>query len=230
MFEFRLFRTPIRVQPWFFILAVFIGQGLMPAGNPLLAMLVWIAIVFIGVLAHEFGHAFAGRMYGLVPEITLHGMGGVTSWAAGRHLTPQQSIVVSVAGPAVGIALGTAAMFVFGGSMLFVSAPGFIELPPEARQLACAWVWVNLGWGILNLLPIIPLDGGHIVASMAHIMRGNAYRGRIAAHWVSLFVLAAIGAYVVASPRWGSLWNFLLLGLLAWSNISGLTALTRDGR
>ncbi len=230
MFEFRLFRTPIRVQPWFFILAVLIGQGLMPAGNPLIAMAIWIAIVFIGVLAHEFGHALAGRMYGLVPEITLHGLGGVTSWASGRRLSPLQSIVVSAAGPLVGITLGLIVFFLFGGDLFVVRGSGLIDLPVEARQLAFAWVWVNFGWGVLNLFPIIPLDGGHIVGSVAHIIRGNAYRGRIAAHWVSLFVLAGIAAYVAASPRWGSLWNFILLGLLAWSNISGLSALTRDQR
>lgn len=230
MFEFRLFRTPIRVQLWFFILAVFIGQGLMPADNALVAMAAWIAIVFIGVLAHEFGHALAGRMYGLVPEITLHGMGGVTSWAAGRRLSPQQNIVISVAGPAVGITLGTLALFIFGGSMFFVAAPGLVDLPREGRQLVQAWIWVNLGWGLLNLVPIVPLDGGHIVASLAHLVRGNAYRGQVAAHWVSLFVLAALGAYVLASPQWRSLWNLLLLGLLAWSNLAGLSALTRDNR
>lgn len=229
MMEFRLFRTPVRVQPWFFILAVIIGQGLMPAGNPLIAMAMWIAIVFIGVLAHEFGHAIAGRMYGLVPEITLHGMGGVTSWAGARRLSPQQNIVISAAGPAVGITLGTLALFVFGGDMFFVQAPGFVSLPPEGAQLAYAWVWVNLGWGLLNLLPILPLDGGHIVESLAHLVRGNAYRGRIVAHWVSLFVLAGIAAVVAGGP-WGSLWNLLLLGLLAWSNVTGLTALTRDQR
>lgn len=228
MFEFRLFRTPIRVQPWFFLLAVFIGQGLMPYGNQLLMLLLCVAIIFIGVLAHEFGHALAGRMYGLVPEITLHGLGGVTSWAAGRRLTPLQSIIVSAAGPIVGIVLGLLVLVLFGANLFFFSASGIVDPSPLLFQVSSAWVFVNLGWGVLNLFPILPLDGGHIVESIAHIVRGNAYRGRIAAHWISLFLLTGLIAWYLAT--FGVGFNLLLLGLLAWSNISGLSALTRDQR
>ena len=44
---------------------------------------IWVAIVFISVLVHELGHALVGRMFGLDPQIELHGMGGTTSWVNG---------------------------------------------------------------------------------------------------------------------------------------------------
>ena len=40
-------------------------------------------------------------------------------------------------------------------------------------------MWVNLGWGVLNLLPILPLDGGHIASSVAELVAGR--KGRLAA-------------------------------------------------
>ena len=111
---FRIFGIPVRVQPFFLILAVFLGWGLVEDANGTIMwerVVVWVAIVFSGVLAHELGHAFAGRMFGLVPRIELHGFGGVTSWdAAGRELSPGRSIFVSLAGPAVGIIVGVIAL------------------------------------------------------------------------------------------------------------------------
>ena len=100
--RFRLAGFPVEIHPSFFILAVLLGLG---AGDVRLILL-WVAVVFVSILTHELGHAIVGRSYGLQPQIRLYSMGGVTSWSSGRRLTPRQSILVSLAGPAAGLALG----------------------------------------------------------------------------------------------------------------------------
>src|SRR5579872_4163318 len=98
---FTLFRIPVRVQLWFVALAVLLGAywGFHDPAS----MFVFCGIVFTSVLAHELGHAFTGRAFGLAPTITLHGVGGLTSWTSGRGIGPGKSLLISLAGPDVGL-------------------------------------------------------------------------------------------------------------------------------
>ena len=56
----EIFGFPLRIDPFFFFTAWIIGGR-----QDLQWMLVWIAVVFTGVLAHELGHAFAGQRLGM---------------------------------------------------------------------------------------------------------------------------------------------------------------------
>jgi Peptidase family M50 len=40
------------------------------------------------------------------------------------------------------------------------------------RRLSSELAWVSLGWGIINLLPILPLDGGNIAITLPRLTRG----------------------------------------------------------
>ena len=115
-------------------------------------MLIWVVVVLVGILAHELGHAFAGRRLGLEPWIQLMAFGGMTGWMRPRPLTSGQRILISAAGPAVGISIG--------GAVLIASFAGvFAGASPAVMRVLDFVLWVNLGWGVLNLLPILPLDG-----------------------------------------------------------------------
>ena len=75
-------------------------------------------------------------------------------------------------------------------------------------------VWVNLGWGVLNLLPVLPLDGGMIVASLVESIWGPGalYTVRV------LSVVVCVGLCALAlSVGW--LWSAFLAGVLAISNL-----------
>ena len=74
--HFRLFGFPVRVHPFFWLITVVLNIRTVLTLPPLLA---WVAAVFIGILVHELGHAFAMRHYGQDPWITLYGLGGLTS-------------------------------------------------------------------------------------------------------------------------------------------------------
>lgn len=205
MLRLTLFGFPLRVQPWFFLTAFLIGPRV---ADPM-RIGIWIVVAFLGVVLHELGHAFAGRNYGLEPSIELHGFGGTTSWAAGRPLSPLQRVAVTAAGPGVGIAVGGVVMVV---ARAAAPAPG----SPLAWALGDL-LWVNLGWAVLNLVPILPLDGGAIVAALAERMWGR--RGLAAAHSVSLALAAAAAVWALLAGRW---WLAIVAGVFAALNFQAV--------
>jgi len=201
----RIFGFPLRIDPFFFVSAWLIGGRQEPQW-----MVVWVVIVLVGILAHELGHAFAGRKLGMKPWIRLMAFGGMTGWNQPRPLAPRQHIMISVAGPAVGI--------IIGGSVLVAGLAGlFANASPTVIRVLKDVMWVNLGWGVLNLLPILPLDGGHIASSVAGIVAGH--RGRLAARIFSIVLTVTIGLWALAAGQW---WIAVLGVVLTYANVQAL--------
>jgi Zn-dependent protease len=171
-------------------------------------MALWVPIAFVGVLAHEMGHAMAVRRLGLRPAIQLFAFGGLTSWYPGRDVSPGQRALISFAGPAVGLAIGIAALMI----TMTVQPTGAI-----LGRVIQYTLWVNLGWGLLNLLPILPLDGGHIVTSFAEMAFGPS--GVRTARFLSVGACIILGVLALAA---GWLWSAIIAGVLAFSNIQAL--------
>lgn len=200
----KLFGIPIRVHPTFFVMAAILGTR--PDAD-LPAALIWIAVVFASVLLHELGHAAAARLLGYRPRIELHAMGGTTLWG-GAPVTPGRRFLVSLAGPAAGLAVG---------AMTWAIWPA--GLKGDAPTAVQAILWVNIAWGLLNLLPILPLDGGNVMASIFDGLTGG--RGELPARIVS-FLLAVGG--LIAALVLGSIWAALLAGFFALGNLRGMIA------
>jgi len=95
LFRFAVAGVPVRVHATFFLVSAVLGAQQGGAG----AIALWIALVLPSVLAHELGHAFAARAFGLRAEIDLHTWGGLTSFPGGGRLTPARSLAVTLAGP-----------------------------------------------------------------------------------------------------------------------------------
>ncbi len=95
----------------------------------------------------------------------------------------------------------------------------FADAPGSVLRIANYVVWVNLGWGVLNLLPILPLDGGHIASSLAEMVAGS--RGRIAARAFSIVLTVAIGLWAVTAGDW---WILILCAVFTYANVQGLAA------
>lgn len=201
MIRFRLFGFPVQVQPFFWLLCLLLGMNELQRGGAdgVGRFLLLAAIVFGSILIHELGHALARRQSGAPhSEITLHGFGGICSGPG--QFTRGQSIFISAAGPLASIALGAVVW-------IFASTVGTSD--PWIR-FAVGWLlWVNIGWAILNLLPIYPLDGGQIFAGIA------GPRNLRLVVWTGL-ILSVIFA-VVGLTR-GLLFMGILFGLLAWGN------------
>lgn len=118
------------------------------------AALAWTAIVFVSILLHEMGHALAARRFGARPSIKLHAFGGLTF--TGMNMTRLRQVIVSLAGPFMG--------FAFGALVYFLSRK--FGVAAHQRWLVDQLLWVNIGWGVLNLVPVVPLDGGHVLAAV----------------------------------------------------------------
>ena len=120
------------------------------SGRNDLALVTWVVVAGLAVLIHELGHAFAYRAFGVQPRIVLSAVFGLTF---GDELPPTRSLVVSLAGPATGIALGLVSI-----GLAVVIGPG------DGHALVVEdLAFVGFGWALLNLLPIQPLDGGQAV-------------------------------------------------------------------
>ena len=203
MFRFRIFGIPVEVHPWFWIILVVLGGGLENdswSGLGLLQVVLFVMAGFISVMVHELGHALTGKAFGAPTAITLHGFGGFASFPAGSF-TRKQSFVVTFAGPAAQILLG----------LLMLAVPTFIALPTKEIKWFVFWLsTISLLWAFLNLLPVVPLDGGNLVMSALGPRRIRATL------WIS-FVTAIIagGAMLLFSK---SFWFPLFLASFAFEN------------
>jgi len=200
--EFRLFRIPVRIHLWFWLMALWLWT--LHSDEGWAGLVIWIAIVFQGILMHELGHALAGRAFGRQPRIELIALGGVTWWEQREPMSPGRSLLVSAAGPVVGIFIGSL-------SLVLMDALRVPD-PSLARYAFRSLVYVNLGWGLLNLLPVLPLDGGNIVASVMELVAPT--RGRLLACYVSFGIIGLLFALTVTLRQYPAT---ILLFLLAFS-------------
>lgn len=143
-------RIPITIHPTFWIFAGLIGYL-----NSLsfIGTLIWIAIIFVSVLFHEFGHALTAVIFGQNPRIELVALGGLT-YHNGQKLPFWKQFFIVLDGPIFGF-------------ILVIIATLLLHIPALAQGmtgsiLSLARV-VNLFWTVANLLPVMPLDGGQML-------------------------------------------------------------------
>jgi stage IV sporulation protein FB len=231
--RFRLFDVPVRVDPWFWVTCVFSVGEL----KPVLA-LIWVGVVFVSIVVHEFGHVLAFRYYRIQSHVVLWGFGGLAIPRWGGRLDSRAQMVVSFAGPLAGFIL--AAVLVLGLRLSGVQTVFKTGLPyiidwkfvdpatgvlPEFVNLKLLFLFhgllfVNLFWGLVNLLPIYPLDGGQI--SRAAFEMSNTPDGLRKSLIVSM--VAAIGM-AIYGLRSQSMIYVLLFGYLAYMNYRELQSL-----
>ena len=165
---------PVRIHPMFWLLSLLLG----PFQGPPVYSLLWVTAVLICILLHEFGHATVMRWYGYHPWIVLHGFGGLAMYNPGEFVTrrpkPLGQIAISLAGPLSGFLLTIVILvgFALAGyvdRIGIVRVIGPIVLPvvviPDHLYVTyfLAFIFqIAIFWGLINLLPIYPLDGGQI--------------------------------------------------------------------
>ena len=204
--QFALGGIPVRVDPTFFVIIALLGIN--PYDVRPLLVVTWVAIAFGSVLLHELGHAVVFRHYGVRPSITLYGLGGLTS-GEGR-LTPTQGILVSLAGP-------VSALVLLGLPAWWLQSSGAVS-GADARTILAQVVWINVGWSVLNLLPILPLDGGNVLRSGLDLVTKG--RGRRAAEIVSILFA---GVLAVLALKLGFVFGAVLAAMFLAINLTSLS-------
>jgi Zn-dependent protease len=228
--NFRLFGVSVRVHPFFWLLSALLGWGAsMDAGHPDFRLLfLWIGCVFVSILVHEFGHVLMGMLFGAHGHIVLYSFGGLA--VGSNQLTNRwQRIAVSFAGPLAGFLL----LGLVWGVATYLGSEGMSRY---AQRAVSYLTWINLFWGLLNLLPIWPLDGGQISRDLfGWLLPG---RGTSVALGISLVVAGLLAIHgLLLNVRgqglpvldqisqldiFGDFYMFLMFGMLALNNFQAL--------
>lgn len=159
----RIAGIDVRIHITFLLLPLYFGWLEWQVGGPSAAFqaVLFILLLFVCVLLHEFGHALAGRHYGVqTPDITLLPIGGVARMLAIPD-QPRQEFVIAVAGPAVNVLIAAClapVLWLTGG--LFSGPAGAL------REILHNLLLVNIGLVLFNLVPAFPMDGGRIFRSL----------------------------------------------------------------
>ena len=209
LLQARLFGFPVHLDISFVIIMAVLGYY---PGVTLVAMGLWLLITPLAVLA---------RAAGASPEIALAGFGGVTTYTPPRELSRARSLGISLAGPGVGLVLGFALIAIRQGLGDSLTYDGWQY---EAFRIG---IFTCIGWSVLNLLPVLPLDGGQ---AMRELLPGSPQIRSRRAAMVSVVtaLLAAAVAYLIFSQPFVA----LFMAFFAFSNVLTLrqTAAPGPGR
>ncbi|WP_428847794.1 site-2 protease family protein [Shewanella abyssi] len=150
------------------------------------------ALALIACLVfHEYGHIRAMKYFGMKTKgiYLIPFMGGL-ALSDEKINTRWQDVVISIMGPTFGLLMSIAALIAYWvtGNIFFAGLAAFNAL-------------LNL----FNLLPILPLDGGHILKSISFSM--NSVMGLVAC-----IAGAAIGVYISYTLGLALLGFLLLIG------------------
>lgn len=206
--NFTLFGIEVEIELSFWLSSILLGWTLVDTsqgarGYVLLAA--WTLIVLVSILVHEFGHALAIRRHGIQPEITLHFMGGKTTWRQLLPLRRVDQIIISLAGPFAGFAF---AGLIYAIQLLF---PAMIaRLPYVGYFTIHQLLYVNFFWGLFNLIPVLPLDGGHV---LEHALGPKRLRLTASISMVVGFVAAI---YFLQDRR---IWAAYIMGMGAFQSL-----------
>jgi stage IV sporulation protein FB len=185
-------KIPIRIFPLFWLLAALIGWI---NTYTYVGTFLWMIVILLSVLIHEYGHALTSLLFGQRARIDLVGLGGLTQ-RQGPKLKLWKEFLVTFAGP-------------FASILLSLGAYVILQFMTEKETLLFYLVKItfmaNLFWTILNLLPVQPLDGGQLLRIILEGLFG--IKGIKAALFLSLVFSGLITLYFLMNQA-------LLIGVL----------------
>jgi len=199
---FTLAGVRVRTSLGFLLLLAYFGYLHQSAGP--IGILLTVVTVILTLLIHEFGHAMIARHYGLQPHILLHGWGGLCFHEPARE--PRHDALIILGGPLTQIA--------FAGLVYVVAELAGPITSPYLAYFIHIFVLYSIFWGLLNLIPIFPLDGGQLLRiGLQRFVKPQARAERLVFQiGIGLSVgVAAIGFLVLSAPilgLFGVLWAF----------------------
>ena len=149
--------TAIRLHITFLLFLGWIFFASYAAGGAAAAFtsLAFMLLLFACVVAHEFGHIFMARRFGVTtPTVTLLPIGGVAQLERIPE-KPWEEFLVAIAGPAVNVVIAAALVLLFGASLDGRNLTGVDNSTVGMLDRLAA---VNLFLVLFNMIPAFP-DG-----------------------------------------------------------------------
>ena len=152
-------KIPVAIHPLFWLIALFIGWMWTMS---LIGSITCLVIILVSVLFHEFGHALTAVAFGQKARIELAAFGGFT-YREGPKLSLPKEFLVVLNGPITGFILFVASYLL----------QHFVVIENETLNFAVRFTMIaNLFWTIINLIPVLPLDGGHLLSIILEAIFG----------------------------------------------------------
>jgi Zn-dependent protease len=176
----RIAGIDVRIHVTFFLLLAWVGyiyyrNGGMPAA---IDGVLFVLVIFLLVVLHEFGHALAARRYGITTrDITLLPIGGLARLERMPN-KPGEEIVVALAGPAVNFAIAVVLWLIIG---LTGGIPDPHLMEQTGVPLTVRLFSVNVWLVLFNLIPAFPMDGGRVLRAALALRMNYARATQLAA-------------------------------------------------
>jgi Zn-dependent protease len=246
--QFQVLGFPVRISWGFWLMAFIFGYSWVQALDLALGelslgilpmMLLWTLCLFVSILIHELGHAFAFRQSGIESSIVLYHFGGLAIPRSGsrgyERLSEKENLWISFAGP----------LFQFASALIviaIVKATGYrladfdsiYRLPIALQDMIDAgsgenmlidsvglfaltdfYLFPSIFWAVLNLIPVLPLDGGQIAGSLNR-MRGGNMRQTL---WISVIAAGLVAFYGFTNGQRYMGILFLVLGIQSFQQL-----------
>jgi stage IV sporulation protein FB len=141
--------------------------------------LAFMVLLFACVVAHEFGHVFAARRYGIAtPDVTLLPIGGLARLERISE-EPREEFVIAIAGPLVNVVIALVLVVVFGARL----DTGMLTSIESAKiPLIDRLAMVNVFLVLFNLIPAFPMDGGRVLRALLATRMGYVRATEVAAY------------------------------------------------
>ena len=208
--------TAVRIHITFLLFLVWIFGASYAAGGSDAAWtgLLFLVLIFACVLAHEFGHIFTARAFGVAtPDVTLLPIGGVARLERIPE-KPMEEFLIAVAGPMVNVVIALVLIAIGGANLQGGAATAALDNTsiPMVDKLAA----VNLFLALFNMIPAFPMDGGRVLRALlsakfgfvrateiaASIGQGFAFLlGFIGLFYNPILIFIAIFVYLAASAE-----------------------------
>ena len=185
----------------------------------------FMVLLFACVLAHEFGHIFMARRFGVTtPTVTLLPIGGVAQLERIPE-KPSEEFLVAIAGPLVNVVIAAALVILFGASLDPRHLAGMDNAAVNTLDRLAV---VNVFLVVFNLIPAFPMDGGRVLRALLASRLGYTRATEIAASigQVVAFGLGFLGLF--GNPLLIFIAIFVYLAASSEAQLVAIRAMSRD--
>jgi Zn-dependent protease/CBS domain-containing protein len=218
--------TAVRIHITFllFLVWIWVASYLSGGSGAAWSGLLFMVLLFLCVLAHEFGHILTARAFGVAtPDVTLLPIGGVARLERIPE-QPAQEFLIAVAGPAVNVVIALALVLLSGADL---NAAHLAAVESNRIGLIDRLADVNLFLAAFNMIPAFPMDGGRVLRALLSVKLGFVRATEVAAsigQWVA-FGLGFLGLFY--NPMLIFIAIFVYLAAASEARLVSLRAVSR---